>query len=427
MDTPSDPAHRPPSSFPHEASGESATAGRGAGPDAAGDPGRLTLHVRLTKRCNADCSYCSSWQDAPRAYMPFEDFRRALAFVQAQVLPLMGFPAVEAGQRSPHVTVQYVGGEILTVPDAVLRRIVFHARDALSAQFEDVIDGVQSNLIASEAKVRRLHSLFGERLGTSVDHFTPQRTVAGSPAKYRDILARSRAQLKARRGFVPPAIFVVDRQGLPHVAQEIALAEAQGYALTLRPAFDGGRTVDHALRDGIIAELSSLAEHWLMRGRVLVEPFYHLTASRLAHRSAGAVPAGMLACPFQKTCARVSLDLEPNGDLFVCLDMADSDQARLGNALTGDFDTDLWRSLAARAEHYDSSCRACTWLAECQGGCMSEALHHTGNPYGKTELCGLWKGIFAAADRAIDHHGGAAVRTWLSGLTRRGPQREAAE
>ena len=51
---------------------------------------RFTLHVRMTKHCNADCSYCSSWQEAPDQYMRTPDFARA---VDAAGLIFVGPPA----------------------------------------------------------------------------------------------------------------------------------------------------------------------------------------------------------------------------------------------------------------------------------------------------------------------------------------------
>ena len=41
----------------------------------------LTLHIRLTKHCNADCSYCSSWQESPDARLTPEDLRKSIDFI----------------------------------------------------------------------------------------------------------------------------------------------------------------------------------------------------------------------------------------------------------------------------------------------------------------------------------------------------------
>ena len=41
----------------------------------------LTLHIRLTKHCNADCSYCSSWQESPDARLTPADLRKSIDFI----------------------------------------------------------------------------------------------------------------------------------------------------------------------------------------------------------------------------------------------------------------------------------------------------------------------------------------------------------
>jgi radical SAM protein with 4Fe4S-binding SPASM domain len=369
----------------------------------------FVLHVRLTKRCNADCAYCSSWSRAAEAMTP-EAYAKALDFLVEGVFPRIG---VGGG----HVSVQYVGGELLTIPPPVLAECVETARARLAAVFDSVRDGAQSNLIGSAARVVALDALFGGRLGSSVDSFGAARTVKGSPELYREMADASRAELRRRRKTAPSSIFVVDAAGLPRVPDEIARAEEGGYGLVLRPVFRGGKDVAAAAPEDIAAAFAAAFEAWAMRSTVSVEPFSHLLAARL--RSVGAdaalpdyVDAG---CPFQENCAEVSLDLEPDGTLYVCLDMADSGQHPLGNALEGRFDAAAWQALADR-RRVAEGCRACRWFRECRGGCMSEAVHATGSPYGKTALCGVWKALFSKIDSLLEARGAVAVAAWVLGL-----------
>jgi Arylsulfatase regulator (Fe-S oxidoreductase) len=204
----------------------------------------------MTKHCNADCSYCSSWQETPDQYMRPDAFAKAVDFIGDEVLPLMGWKPGQGG----HLSIQYVGGEILLVPKASLRKTVFYARDRFGQMFDVVTDGCQTNLIGSSDKVAALQTLFGHRLSTSVDHHGTQRTVKGSPELYRAMLNKSRQELKRRRGLSAPAIYVVDAAGLEHAEAECDIAEREGYDLTLRAVFHGGRDVGAAT----IPELSDL-------------------------------------------------------------------------------------------------------------------------------------------------------------------------
>lgn len=368
---------------------------------------RFTLHVRMTKKCNADCSYCSSWQEHPITYMETEQFKKSIDYIVDYVLPLYGFD----GEEEAAISIQYVGGEIAIVPKKVLYPCVFYARNRFSEIFSNVTDGVQSNLIGSPKRINSIITLFGERVGTSVDSLGTSRTVARSPEKYREIFEKNIKLLNERR-VIPGRIYVVDYQGLSRASYEFKRAEKEGYNLTFRPVFHGGRDVGAATPEELSLSLGEVFDNWVMKSNISVEPFHQLLNERLYEITNDERLAFRFGCPFQNDCAEVSLNLEPEGDLYVCLDMADSNQMRLGNAVKSDFDIDLWKRLNSRREHLDSSCKSCSYLKSCQGGCMSEAIHSTKSMYGKTELCGLWKTIFAKIDENIETHGIDKVKNW---------------
>lgn len=371
-------------------------------------PRHLTIHARLLKGCNADCSYCSSWEEDPAVRISPEDFARALSFVMEEIVPVMG-----CGGQDSTVSIQYVGGEILLVPKIELREIVYSARDILQQHFGTVIDGVQSNLIASERKILDLDSLFAGRIGTSVDGRGSQRTVAGSADAYRRIFERSRSILSERRRRNPGAIFVVDAKGIPNLSSEMDAASGKGYPLVLRPVFSGGRDIESASVKDLVDAMCDAFDQWAMRSKVAVEPFMHLLNKRL---HAGSVIGGV--CPFQRDCAQVSINIEPDGTLYTCLDMADSKQVPFGNALTGEFDRETWGALAARRDNIDPRCARCPFFDACQGGCMSEAVHHTGSIYGRSDLCAVWTALFKKMDALVAAHGRVEVSKWIASCAR---------
>ncbi len=375
---------------------------------------RFVLHVRLTRRCNADCVYCSSWREDAVGPMTLEEFRRSIDFIAEGVLPAMGL-----GMGGGHVSIQYVGGEILTVPRDLLENCVLYARERLARLFEQVTDGAQTNMLGTACRVLALHDLFGERIGISVDSFGTQRRLAGSPRSYRKLLETGRREALHRRGFSPPAVFVVDGEGLFHAFDEVERAERLGHDLTLRPVFKGSRHVRRPDAESIRAVYGAIFEAWVMNKRILVQPFHQLLSARLAtHSGDGDLFRHTAGCPFQCDCAAASLDLEPDGGLYLCLDMADADRFRLGNALHREFDLDTWKVLARRRGRLDARCRSCRWLAECRGGCMSEGLAHSGDIYGVTDLCPVWEDLFRRFDQTIDTNGLDAVRAWTEGAGR---------
>lgn len=371
---------------------------------------RYTLHVRLTHACNADCSYCSSRLADPGRHMSLDDFTKSCSFIVRELLPVFGHE-----KRNGHLSIQYVGGEILTVPARTLEAQVLAAREIFSSAFVSIRDGVQSNLIGSSARVRRLHDLFEGRLGTSIDNFTDERTVNGSPAEYRAIARKRIDEIEALTGHHPSGVLVVDAASAPNVADEVRKAIARNYGLTLRPVFSGGSRIAPAEMDVLQSTYLEAACLWLEHPDVPIEPFTRLFTSRLARATGNVALLSRLAgCPFQSDCARLSLDLEPDGTLYLCQDMADSQQFPIGNALNETLDTETWSRLDARRLHLSSECRVCPWRRECQGGCMSEAIHHTGSPYGRTELCPVWKSLFSLFDRFIADKGAEACARHLA-------------
>lgn len=321
------------------------------------------------------------------------------------------FPVTRSGGPHATVSVQYVGGEILLLPLKELRACADIAREELSPLFGTFRHGVQSNLIGSPRRILELDTIFGGNVGTSVDGRGVQRTVKGSPDLYRKAVSRSRETLLKRRRRKPGAVFVVDRHGLQNCLHEVSVSEREGYPLVLRPVFSGGKSVDDAPVEDLVEVMSSAFDQWAMNGSVPVEPFMYMTSKRVSETSVvGTV------CPFMRNCAESSINLDPDGSLYTCFEMADSGQMKFGNALEGWFDKDVWRKIRARSYRIDPKCDACPFFSACQGGCMSEAIHHTGSPYGRTEFCPIWTALFKRIDSLVEKHGRDDIMAWLKSL-----------
>ena len=361
----------------------------------------FTLHVRLTRDCNADCTYCSS-AGAEDGRMSAPDFRRAIDFLADQLLPRLGIGAQH------HLTIEYLGGEVLLVPEVELQAAVEYARERLRPMVASLRDGAQSNLIGSPRRITGLFDLFDGNLGTSWDQTTDRRRVGGSAEMYRGLLKRSLKTLEDERGARPGRVLVVDRATAPSVETEVRDACAGGYDLVLRPVFEGGsEDVEAAPVEDLARIFASAYQEWRANPNCRVEPFSSLRARRASTRGlcrddpeAGPRVTG---CPFQADCAFRSISVDPDGALHVCQEMADASNYPLGNAIHGYFDEKTWRLLARRSMHLSSDCIDCRWRAECGGGCMNEAIEANGDPFSRTELCPAWKAIFREIDADLDH------------------------
>jgi len=328
------------------------------------------------------------------------DFQKSIDFIADHVFPKMGV-------SSRHfLTVEYLGGEVLLIPENELRAAVHYARDRLGSKVAGYRDGAQSNLIGSERRILDLHDLFQGRIGTSWDQHSGQRHIHGSVALYQGILKKSLAALQTARDHAPGRVLVVDAATAPHLEKEVKDAISGGYDLVLRPVFQGGSDgIDPVTPDAMSKIMEICYRIWSENPTVRVQPFDNLFRRRLARGRADAAghPAieAHSGCPFQSDCAFKSMSLDPDGTMHICQEMADAGHYPLGNAIRNEFDEKTWRLLARRTAHLSADCQRCEWRTECGGGCMNEAVQAFGDPFAKTELCPVWKTIFRSIEADI--------------------------
>lgn len=371
-------------------------------------PYHFTLHIRLTHACNASCTYCSSWQKDPDERMKPDSFSACLDGVEhfwklANINPSF-------------LNIEYVGGEILLVPETELRSMVLMARERFGKTMT-VRDGAQSNLIGSQRKIDALSQLFDGRIGTSVDHFTNQRQLGskGSPAqkagRYRTFFMTSSINERSKSGKTHPAVLTLDNQTLEYLNDEITIAIEEGRDLTIRPVFQGGSVIGGITPEALGEALVKGFAHWNGRGmRTRVEPFVSLLRRRLNSESRSPF------CAWQRDCAVRSLSIEPNGDLYVCQELADMSSYRLGNLIRKEFDHALHNRLASRESMLEKGCFECPYFSSCQGGCMQQSVEAGTGMYGKTQWCKAWKMLFKVMDDLIETTGQSRLLARLNAL-----------
>lgn len=364
----------------------------------------FTIHVRLTKHCNADCSYCSSWQESPDKRMSPKQFKRALIWL-IQLYEKKGI-------KPTHVTVEYLGGEILTIPSSELKEIVFFTRNLLSSKGMIVNDGVQTNLIGSNQKVMWLNDLFEGRIGTSIDSFGKERTIKGSHEKYISLFNISEESFK-HEGMVLPAVCTITNKNIPHIHDEIERANQIKRNLTIRPLFKGGLNNEEVSTSDLTDIFIETFENWFLKMDIRIDPIFSLFRKLFQQLGGYDKFTNMNFCPFQNDCASVSLAIEPNGDFYICQEMADSGVGLLGNALSKDFDENLWKLFDNRKINLEQSCQTCEFLSVCQGGCMLESIQSGDTMYGRTQYCSTWKSLLGKMRTAINSHDHKEIISWL--------------
>jgi radical SAM protein with 4Fe4S-binding SPASM domain len=371
----------------------------------------FTLHVRVTKKCNADCSYCSSFEKNPNDLMSLSDLEKAMDFVKNKIYEL------NLGGSRDQINVQYVGGELLSVPSDYLESFTQVVQKNLSPLFKNFKHGAQSNLIGSTRKIENLLSTFDNNVGTSFDSFTEQRTVKSNSKIYKTIFMKNLSFVKKSHGLNLSGIVVIDEKMAPHIKEEIEIANKNKRHIMLRPVFNGGSSVDKLSIEDLENIYENLFDDWILKQNIIIEPFFSYMQKRISNIQNKEI-GGMSGCPSQHNCANVSMNLEPDGTLYVCLDTADSKVLPLGNAIKNEFDYELFSKIQDRSNHLSSSCLNCSYFNECQGGCMKEAIEHTDDMYGKTLYCGVWKKVFKKIDLSIQEHGIDRLQNWLNKISK---------
>jgi radical SAM protein with 4Fe4S-binding SPASM domain len=371
----------------------------------------FTLHIRVTKKCNADCSYCSSFEKNPNDFMTLSDLKIAMDFISNKILEL------GLGGTREHITVQYVGGELLSIPGDYLENFTEIVQSKLSPLFKSFKHGGQTNLIGSMRKVDHLLNVFDNNIGTSFDSFTEQRTVKSDSKIYKAIFLKNISTLKKSYGLNVPGIIVIDEKMAPHIENEIDIANKNRRHVMLRPVFNGGSSVDKLSISDLESLYEKLFDNWILKQNIIIEPFFSYMQKRILNLQNKNLDS-ISGCPSQHNCANVSLNMEPDGSLYVCLDTADSKTLKLGNCINNEFNYDLFSQIKNRSNHLNSSCLNCSYFKECQGGCMKEAIEHSNDMYGKTLYCSIWKKVFKKIDLSIESYGIDRLQNWLDKISK---------
>ena len=151
-----------------------------------------------------------------------------------------------------------------------------------------------------------------------------------------------------------------------------------------------------------------------MKSSIAIEPLMSMVQKRLLSKQTNDENfENISGCNFQHNCATSSLNLEPDGTLYVCLDMADGKHFPIGNAIKEEINEENFSKLLSRTEKLNKDCLNCNYFSACQGGCMNEAIEQTNDVFGKTEYCSTWLTIFEKIDKQIEIYGANEVNKWI--------------
>ncbi len=370
----------------------------------------FSLQFRLTKYCNADCSYCCSNDKVRQKPISFEQFKKSVDFLANEYLPRY------LNMREAFISGDYLGGEITTMKFRELERCVLYAREIFRKLGAEYRDGIQTNLISSPEKARKVEALFEGRVGTSVDNFTKQRTIGGSHSRYKETMENV-IQLGMPKH--PPAVLVVEQSNAEHLEEEYEIALARDYDLTLTTLYVGGRNSVTKANDSVIQAQKDLFDRWFMSSdRIILEPFLSMVRSKASDMGLSSVMK-CSGCAHSNICTTHNLNLEPDGELYLCAEMADKGAFQIGNALSGVIYSENVDALEKRATNMPIDCFTCPHFQSCRGGCMQNSLDHTGDLYNKDPLCALYTHVYESVELCFETNDKyKRLELWLENYSR---------
>ncbi|SFV85802.1 hypothetical protein MNB_SUP05-SYMBIONT-4-1266 [hydrothermal vent metagenome] len=332
--------------------------------------------------------------------MPIADLKKSLSFALSNFL-----------SRTSEKTVcgaEVIGGEVMILPTDYLKQSVDAIRQIVGNKVKRVDVGCQSNLIGSKKKIKALMDIVDDySIGTSIDSFTNKRTIHGDADKYRQLASEGAAYLSKISGDKIGTVIVCDKDNINKIVDEYKIAQQDQRRITIRPIFAGKHSIDYLDPNLLGEHWSALIDIWFIQGDTAIEPLMRMTKSMLGMRTEE------VGCPHWRSCSANSLNIEPNGDLYICQEMADAGAGKLGNAIAEEWDDEMYLTLSKRQTNIDQECQQCQWYKYCQGGCMMESFTETGSFYSRPNNCTAWKIIFKSIDDNIQKYGQQESINWI--------------
>lgn len=348
----------------------------------------ITLIVKPTEFCNADCTYCSV------AEKPEKKKRMSLATLEKLMERIREYLAPDPQRR---VGITWHGGEPALMGVDFFKTAGILQKEVLGADAHKLQHSIQSNLTVMSDELAECYVELGiTSVGSSYDLSPGVRTI-GDSDKYNRKFFRG-LEIIHRHGIGTGIIFVVTSRVVDRPVETMIFLtnllgkRARGH-FRLNPMYMEGEALLQEHNLSITAEqyghfLGKAYQYWYPRRHILcgVAPFAGLS------QIVDGIPTQM-SCEEVGSCGDTHLSVAPNGDIYQCGRAMDNNILNYGNiynqTFEQTFDMPLKKSLMRRSSKLRvSDCASCDLWEYCHGGCPIDghiAYHEWQH---KTYYCG---------------------------------------
>lgn len=346
---------------------------------------QLTIIIRPTNNCNADCVYCSSYN--PRKAngqmaieMLDEIFHKIHSYIEKT--------AIE------NLCLLWHGGEPL------LAGKEFYASAWEIPQEWDNVKVkhlIQTNLLLVDQDWLSLFKKYDVGIGTSADPIENIRVYKNGQEQYNDwidkLLMVSRNGMNVGIVFTATAVHLKQIERLHYFFKNIQLLAGKSIGFKVNPLYAAGKMMADPISNLSLSPqaygefLAGLWDLWERDRRPYpLSPFREW------------LEPGKLSCEFSGKCQENFLAIDQEGNVFNCARFADSNIS-FGNLLNDDMEDILQHKarleLVKRQTRLQTSdCAGCGIWSICHGGCPYFAEIYEGAIGGRTAFCDSYKYLF---------------------------------
>lgn len=350
----------------------------------------LTIILKPTSRCNANCLYCSAWQPVKKNQRMSE---KTLVTIFRRIEEWLRF-----SKRKKRIKIIWHGGEPTLMPLDFFYRAI-ELEEKLKKSFGlRIKNNIQTNLLyLDEKKLEMLEKLLNyngqkQTIGTSFDPLPGIRIL--KKGNYTEEWQKSIALLK-ERNFPFGIVYVVHKQSLKNIEMiaDTFLKKFPRTGIRFNPLYREGRATDSACEplyitplewgDFLVKLYRIWADHDKKPGW---QPLKEIEKFHLEKKSG-------ICCNFAGRCGTTHLGIDTDGTVYSCGRGIDRKYKPYGNIN----ETSISRILEnpARIEMINRSvflsqtyCSGCKWWRYCHGGCpMDAAINNDNDIFRKSNFC----------------------------------------